>query len=175
MTTEQQRADARINQDFAEQRDPQWMGAVRYSQTLKGWSGAGFDSSFRVIEGGYNEKGNFTEIKFEVIDTIGKRNYSKLGQIVLRETDAIALALAIAPPSVAKAYTANAALIAEMLKQEMVRTKECIRLREVLAEIAAIKKPQMCMDGSAVVGSPNATGYDYQHIARAALAAAGAV
>lgn len=81
-----------------------------------------------------------------------------------------------------------------MLEAEMKRTREFLELREfiksdgernmqvtaqrnqlmaALNEIAAITRPQMCMDGSAVVGSPNATGYDFQLIARAALAAAG--
>lgn len=46
-------------------------------------------------------------------------------------------------------------------------------LVKALQDIAGIRKPQMCMDGSSIVGSPNATGYDYAMIARAALAAAG--
>ena len=43
-----------------------------------------------------------------------------------------------------------------------------------LREIAAINNPRVCLDGSAKVGSANAVGYDFQLIARAALAAAGA-
>jgi hypothetical protein len=46
------------------------------------------------------------------------------------------------------------------------------QLVAALRQIAAITKPQMCIDGSAKVGSQNATGYDFQLIARAALAAA---
>ena len=48
------------------------------------------------------------------------------------------------------------------------------QLVAALRQIAGITRPQMCMDGSAKVGSPNATGYDFQMIARHALAAVGA-
>lgn len=71
-----------------------------------------------------------------------------------------------------------------LLLEEMERgnrgTEAALQVRETheqlvaaLLEIAAIHDPRMCMDGSAKVGSPNATGYDFQLIARAALTAAG--
>jgi len=47
------------------------------------------------------------------------------------------------------------------------------QLVTALRQIATITKPQMCLDGSAKVGSPNSAGYDFQLIARAALTAAG--
>jgi len=46
------------------------------------------------------------------------------------------------------------------------------QLVAALREIAAINNPRVCLDGSAKVGSANAVGYDFQLIARAALAAA---
>lgn len=50
----------------------------------------------------------------------------------------------------------------------------CDQMVAALTQIAAITKPQICMDGNAIVGSPNATGYNFALIARAALATAGA-
>jgi hypothetical protein len=48
------------------------------------------------------------------------------------------------------------------------------QLVDALKQISIISRPQMCMDGNAIVGSPNAVAYDFQMIASAALAATGA-
>lgn len=82
-------------------------GERRYEQIIKGWSGAGFDSSFRSVTGSFIHAAGVAIIKFEVVDTIGKRRYSKMGSITLSEEDALDFARAVAPDTYSKVYKAN--------------------------------------------------------------------
>lgn len=73
-------------------------GTPRYYQIIKGWSGAGFESSYRSIEGCFVASGDVANISFDVIDTKKGRRYSHMGSIVLSRDLAIKLAIDLLPP-----------------------------------------------------------------------------
>ncbi|MEM8515119.1 hypothetical protein RCH14_004479 [Massilia sp. MP_M2] len=83
---------------------------VRFEQHIKGWSGSGFDASFRMTEGTFFESAQCATITFECVNIKNGRNLrGGLGSISLTSDDAIKLARAIVPKEIADAIDAAVA------------------------------------------------------------------
>jgi hypothetical protein len=77
---------------------------IRFEQRIKGWSGSGFDSSYRMAEGTFFESAQCATITFECVNVKKGRNLrGGLGSISLTSEDAIKLARAIVPKEIADA------------------------------------------------------------------------
>lgn len=88
---------------------------VRFEQRIKGWSGSGFDSTWRMVEATFFESSQCATVSFECVNVKNRRNLrGGLGSVALDRAAAIKLARAMAPKEVGVAIDAHDQLVAAL-------------------------------------------------------------